>query len=92
MLNTKKGPAVWGLRAQIDRDLYKKNLQEEMFNVPDLNIVTGSVEDLLLEEGTNDGYRCTGVILGRCYFGFDVTFIFNESFKLLALSSSILEH
>ncbi|KAK7597887.1 hypothetical protein V9T40_010112 [Parthenolecanium corni] len=63
VLNTKKGPAVWGLRAQIDRDLYKKNLQEEMFNVPDLNIVTGSVEDLLLEEGTNDGYRCTGVIL-----------------------------
>lgn len=35
-----------------------------MFNTPNLNIVASSVEDLLLEEGTNDGFRCVGVILG----------------------------
>ncbi|XKL67626.1 hypothetical protein PGB90_003117 [Kerria lacca] len=70
ILNRRKGPAVWGLRAQIDRSLYKKNIQEKMFNTPNLTIITGAVENLLLEEGTTGGIRCSGVILadGRKYY------------------------
>ncbi|XP_065208759.1 protein MTO1 homolog, mitochondrial [Planococcus citri] len=65
-LNRRKGPAVWGLRAQIDRQLYKQNLQKEIFNVKNLNIVTGSVENLILEENTEgDAPKCIGVILAN---------------------------
>lgn len=33
-LNESKGAAVWGPRAQIDRDLYKKNMQVEIGSTP----------------------------------------------------------
>lgn len=62
ILNKRKGPAVWGLRAQIDRTLYKKNLQAELFNYPRLQIIESSVEDLLLH---GDSPKCCGVILSK---------------------------
>ncbi|KAK0170794.1 hypothetical protein PV328_008592 [Microctonus aethiopoides] len=70
ILNRRKGPAVWGLRAQIDRDLYKKNLQAELFNIPGLEIYESSVEDLILD---NDTTKCCGIILK------DGTKIFSKS-------------
>ncbi|XP_036149564.1 protein MTO1 homolog, mitochondrial isoform X2 [Monomorium pharaonis] len=68
VLNKSKGPAVWGLRAQIDRALYKKHLQAELFNMPGLHIYESSVEDLILE---NEPLSCQGVILknGTKIFG-----------------------
>ncbi|XP_024941163.1 protein MTO1 homolog, mitochondrial [Cephus cinctus] len=60
ILNKRKGPAVWGLRAQIDRSLYKKNLQAELFSTPGLEICESAVEDLILEE---DSFKCSGIIL-----------------------------
>ncbi|KAH0954568.1 hypothetical protein HN011_002339 [Eciton burchellii] len=60
LLNKRKGPAVWGLRAQIDRSLYKKHLQEELFNMPGLHIYESSVEDLILTENSSS---CCGIIL-----------------------------
>lgn len=60
VLNKCKGPAVWGLRAQIDRTLYKKHLQAELFNMPGLHIYECSVEDLIL---ANNLLSCCGVIL-----------------------------
>ncbi|XP_073985064.1 5-taurinomethyluridine-[tRNA] synthase subunit MTO1, mitochondrial isoform X2 [Rhodnius prolixus] len=69
VLNKRKGPAVWGPRAQIDRDLYKKHLQHELFNeTPNLHIIASSVEDLILQEPAeykNDKAKveCAGVVI-----------------------------
>ncbi|KOC70834.1 Protein MTO1-like protein, mitochondrial [Habropoda laboriosa] len=60
ILNKSKGPAVWGYRAQIDRDLYKKHLQKELFSTPGLQICESSVEDLILH---GDSPHCRGIIL-----------------------------
>ncbi|GFR28710.1 protein MTO1 homolog, mitochondrial, partial [Trichonephila clavata] len=54
-LNKAKGPAVWGPRAQIDRSLYKKFLQEDLFKTSNLKILSGSVEDLILKSEMQEG-------------------------------------
>ena len=46
MLNESKGPAVWGPRAQADRKLYRKAMQEELFNYPNLEILEAAVTGL----------------------------------------------
>lgn len=52
---------MWGLRAQIDRKLYKSHIQAELFeNTPNLDVVEGSVDDILLDKDN----QCTGVLLG----------------------------
>tara|TARA_R110002003_G_scaffold123_5_gene11130 strand:- start:3251 stop:3796 length:546 start_codon:yes stop_codon:yes gene_type:complete len=68
VLNRKKGPAVWGPRAQIDRALYKKYMKEEILNYEGLSVVEGSVADIIVdrtqEEGTEGRYgKITGVRL-----------------------------
>ncbi|KAL7270485.1 Mitochondrial Translation Optimization [Rhizina undulata] len=50
VLNRSKGPAVWGPRAQIDRKLYKKYMQEELASYPNLEIVQGSVADVVMDK------------------------------------------
>ncbi|KAM0448099.1 hypothetical protein ACHAQK_000078 [Fusarium lateritium] len=47
-LNRRKGAAVWGPRAQIDRDLYKKHMKAELSSYPNLSIVLDSVSDIVL--------------------------------------------
>ncbi|KAI1213277.1 glucose-inhibited division protein A subfamily [Annulohypoxylon truncatum] len=50
ILNRRKGPAVWGPRAQIDRALYKKHMREELQTYPNLSIITNTVSDIVLGE------------------------------------------
>ena len=64
VLNRSKGPAVWGPRAQIDRELYKKHLQAELFSTPNLDIRASAVEDLIVENNGN-AENCLGVLLGK---------------------------
>ncbi|KAF2258687.1 glucose-inhibited division protein A subfamily [Lojkania enalia] len=49
VLNRKKGPAVWGPRAQIDRALYKRYMREEMVGYKNLSVVEGSVADIIVD-------------------------------------------
>ena len=49
VLNKKKGPAVWGPRAQIDRTLYKTYMQAELGSYPNLQLVQGSVADIIMD-------------------------------------------
>lgn len=56
MLNRKKGPAVWGPRAQIDRDLYHRYMKEDILSTPNLSVVEGKVADIVVsKDGTDDG-------------------------------------
>ena len=48
-LNLSRGPAVWGPRAQADRDLYKEAMQEKLLNYPNLDIMFETVEDIQIE-------------------------------------------
>lgn len=50
VLNRKKGPAVWGPRAQIDRALYRRHMREELVGYPGLSVVLGSVSDIVVAE------------------------------------------
>ena len=47
VLNRKKGPAVWGPRAQIDRELYKKEMRAEILATPGLGVLEGKVADIV---------------------------------------------
>ena len=50
VLNKKKGPAVWGPRAQIDRELYKKEMKAEILSTPGLGVLQGKVADLVFDQ------------------------------------------
>ncbi|SNX83991.1 related to MTO1 protein involved in mitochondrial tRNA modification [Melanopsichium pennsylvanicum] len=49
MLNRSKGPAVHGPRAQIDRSLYRRHMQEALRDYPNLTIQEAQVHGLQLD-------------------------------------------
>ncbi|KAJ5669281.1 hypothetical protein N7462_010351 [Penicillium macrosclerotiorum] len=65
VLNRSKGPAVWGPRAQIDRDLYRKHMTEELVNTQGLSILEGKVADIVIsKEGMENIPGAQGKIVG----------------------------
>ena len=66
VLNSTKGQAVRATRAQTDRTLYKKAVQELIEQTPGLEVKEGSVEDLIIENNKvkgvclSDGDRLKG--------------------------------
>ncbi len=72
MLNASKGPAVRGPRAQADRKLYKQAMQALLSDYPNLSIIIGAADDLILNDSreiaglrTLDGqeFSCRSVVL-----------------------------
>ena len=49
MLNTKKGPAVQGLRLQIDKNAYSALSQKMLANAPNLTVIEGCVDNITLD-------------------------------------------
>src|SRR5213595_1823176 len=69
ILNRSKGPAVQGPRAQCDRDLYAKAVQEILAAEPNLTIIEGSVAALrdravVLADGTRLTARAIVITTG----------------------------
>ncbi|MEG9298437.1 tRNA uridine-5-carboxymethylaminomethyl(34) synthesis enzyme MnmG [Mangrovibacillus sp. Mu-81] len=57
MLNTGKGPAVRALRAQADKFLYQHEMKRTLENEPNMTLLQGMVEELIIEDG-----ECKGVV------------------------------
>ena len=67
LLNRGKGPAVRGPRAQADRKLYRNAMQALLLDYPNLTVMAGAVEDLILEEVKVSGdvtARVAGIVTG----------------------------
>ena len=58
VLNRRKGPAVRGPRAQADRKLYRQAMQAAVSAQPNLDVIEGEVDDLIVTGG-----RVTGAVL-----------------------------
>ena len=57
MLNTKKGPAVWALRAQADKITYPKEMLKTLNNQENLTIKEAIVDDLLVKDNKVYGVK-----------------------------------
>ena len=55
LLNRRKGPAVQGPRAQIDRRLYRESMRAELLATPGLDVIEGEVAGLRLAGGAVAG-------------------------------------
>ena len=82
-MNLSKGPAVWGVRAQIDRDLYSKHMQKYIKSSK-IDVIEDEAINILEKNNKIVGVEClsagkikskvviltTGTFLnGKIYFG-----------------------
>lgn len=59
VLNTKKGPAVRALRAQIDKKLYHMEMKKTIENCDNLDTIQGMVSEVLVDNGKVKGIKTT---------------------------------
>jgi tRNA uridine 5-carboxymethylaminomethyl modification enzyme len=65
ILNRSRGAAVWGYRAQIDRDLYLKEMQSYIKDYENLKVVESKIEDLIIDfDGVDQLGRNRGIVKG----------------------------
>jgi tRNA uridine 5-carboxymethylaminomethyl modification enzyme len=55
VLNRRKGPAVRGPRAQADRKLYRNAMQAAITAQPNLDVIEGEVDDIVVTDGVVAG-------------------------------------
>ncbi len=55
MLNKSKGPAIWSPRCQSDRDWYSREAARRVLGEENLDLVTGTIDDVYTEDGTVSG-------------------------------------
>lgn len=55
VLNRRKGPAVRGPRAQADRKLYRQAMQAAISTQPNLDVIEGEVDDIIVRDGAVSG-------------------------------------
>lgn len=60
VLNASKGPAVWSPRCQIDRKLYKKAMNELLYQYKNIDIIEAEVTDIIVENN-----KVKGVIINN---------------------------
>ena len=57
VLNRRKGPAVRGPRAQADRKLYAAAMQRAVQATPNLTVIEGEADDIIVSDGQVSGVR-----------------------------------
>ncbi|MAI66984.1 MAG: tRNA uridine-5-carboxymethylaminomethyl(34) synthesis enzyme MnmG [Phycisphaerae bacterium] len=65
MLNTSKGPAVWGPRAQADKDAYRDEVQRMIATRNNIEIIEATVEELIVEDGVLQGVMLDGPLYAK---------------------------
>lgn len=60
MLNTSKGPAMWALRAQVDKNRYVREMLNTIEKEPNLTLLQEMVCQLLIKEDTIEGVVTQG--------------------------------
>ncbi|MGM9946957.1 tRNA uridine-5-carboxymethylaminomethyl(34) synthesis enzyme MnmG [Floccifex sp.] len=58
MLNTTKGPGVWSLRVQSDKEVYKKKMKDILLHTQNLTVIEKAVQSILIEDGKAKGVLC----------------------------------
>ncbi|MBN8915790.1 MAG: tRNA uridine-5-carboxymethylaminomethyl(34) synthesis enzyme MnmG [Rhizobiales bacterium] len=88
VLNRRKGPAVRGPRAQADRKLYARAMQQALAEQPGLEVVGAEADDFLVKDGRVAGLRladgrelaCGAVVLTTGTFLNGLIHLGNESY------------